>query len=421
MTKLNRWATVALTGVLILTSLLVGLGIVEIGLRIAGIEYPAFYAADEHTGWVQRPLVSGWYRSEGESYVQINSDGFNDKEHTFVKPENTLRVALLGDSFVEALQVPLEQGFAAVIERELNGCQTLAGRKVEVIKFGVSCYGTAQELITLREKAWKYSPDMVLLAFFTGNDLINNSRILTDKTTKLTSLKELSPRPYFVFQDGHLVFDASYVNTDSYRSKVSWWNQAYIKVKDRSRILQLLHQGKYGFGNLLSQFKEAAKQSSDVQHEQNFQMFIGTDDIYKAPTDPDWQQGWQITEGIISLMHDEVIAKKADFAVVTFSDALPVYPDPSVRQKFLQTFGVTDLFYPEKRIADLGQREGFSVLNLGPTFQAYAEQNHLCLHGFDNSFPCNGHWNVVGHELAGKMIASLLCEQLPSLATNQVQ
>jgi hypothetical protein len=32
-----------------------------------------------------------------------------------------------------------------------------------------------------------------------------------------------------------------------------------------------------------------------------------------------------------------------------------------------------------------------------------------------------GHWNAVGHELAGKMIASKLCEQLPSIATNQVQ
>ncbi|MGI2903491.1 SGNH/GDSL hydrolase family protein [Tolypothrix sp. VBCCA 56010] len=422
MTKLNRWVKLALTGVLILSGLLVGLGIVEIGLRIAGIEYNTFYTVDQHRGWVLRPLVSGWYRSEGESYVQINSDGFSDREHTKVKPENTLRIALLGDSFVEALQVPLEQGFAAVIERELSSCQTLAGQKVEVIKFGVSGYGTAQELITLREKAWKYSPDIVLLAFFTGNDLINYFRIITKMTSKLNSFRELNPRPYFVFQDGHLVFDASYVNTDTYRSKVSWWNQAYIKIEDNSRILQVLHQGKYGFGNLLSQFfKQAAKQSSNVQHEQNFQMFIRTDDIYKPPTDPDWQQAWQVTEGIISLMHDEVIAKKADFAVVTLSDPLAVYPDPSVRQKFLQASGRTDLFYPEKRIGDLGEREGFSVLNLGPTFQAYAEQNHVCLHGFDNAVPCGEHWNALGHQLAGKMIASKLCEKLPSIATNQVQ
>lgn len=420
MTKLNRWATVALTGVLILTGLLVGLGIVEIGLRIAGIEYPTFYAVDEHRGWVLRPLVSGWYRTEGESYAQFNSDGFRDREHTKVKPENTLRIALVGDSFVEALQVPLEQGFAAVIERELSDCTALAGQKVEVINFGISGYGTVQELITLREKAWKYSPDIVLLSFFAGNDLNDNSRLVTDKIIKLNSLRELNPRPYFVFKDGHLVFDASYVNTDTYRSKASWWNRAYIKIEDNLRILQVLHHGQYGFGNLLNQsFKQAAKQSSDVQHEH--QMSIGTDDIYKPPTDPDWQQAWRVTEALISLMHNEVIAKGADFAVVTFSDSIPVHPDSSVRQKYMQASGVTDWFYPEKRIGDLGEREGFSVLNLGPTFQAYAEENHVCLHGFDNAVACGGHWNAVGHQLAGKMIASKLCQKLTSIATNQVQ
>jgi lysophospholipase L1-like esterase len=406
MTKLNRWATVALTGILILTGLLVGLGIIEIGLRIAGIEYRPFYTVDQHRGWVQRSLVSGWFRSEGESYVQTNSDGFNDKEHTKVKPENTLRIALLGDSFVDALQVPLEQGFAAVIERELNGCQTLAGQKVEVIKFGVNGHGTAQELITLREKVWQYSPDLVLLAFFTGNDLIDNSRNLIQK-----SLNDLSLlRPFFIFEDGHLVLDTSYVNTDEYRSKASWWSQTYLKVTDKVRILQVWNQ-------IPSLVLPLFKQTTGQQN----QMLGSSYDIYKPPTDPDWQQAWQVTEGILSLMHDEVVAKGTDFVVVTLSNPHPAYPDPTVRQKYLQASGATDWFYPEKRIGDFGEREGFSVINLGPTFQAYAEQNHVCLYGFDNAAPCEGHWNAVGHQLAGKMIASKLCEKFSSIATNQVQ
>ena len=36
---------------------------------------------------------------------------------------------------------------------------------------GVSGYGTTQELVTLREKVWRYSPDMVLLAVTTNNDV----------------------------------------------------------------------------------------------------------------------------------------------------------------------------------------------------------------------------------------------------------
>ncbi len=48
----------------------------------------------------------------------------------------------------------------------------------EIINFGVSGYGTAQELQILRHRVWDYSPDMIILAFLTGNDVRNNSRAL---------------------------------------------------------------------------------------------------------------------------------------------------------------------------------------------------------------------------------------------------
>ncbi len=403
MTQLKRWAKVTLTGALIFCGLIFGLGLVEIGLRIANIEYKTFYTVDEHTGWVQRPLVSGWFRNEGESYIQINSDGFRDREHTKVKPENTLRIAVLGDSFAEALQLPMEQRFAAVIERELSDCKALAGGKVEVINFGVSGYGTAQELITLQEKVWDYSPDIVLLAFFTGNDIFDNSRTISEKFSAVPL-----PRPYFIFKDGQLVVDASYVNTDTYRSKLSWWSQAYIKIEDHLRILQVLKEVQNTLKNpYANDFRQAANQSIAEPH----QVIFWVNNIYFPPTAPEWQQAWQVTEGMISLMHDEVVAKKADFVVVTLSAPLPVHPDPSVRKKYMQTSGVTDWFYPERRIKALGKRESFNVINLGPNFQTYAEQNNVCLHGFDNAFPCQGHWNALGHQQAGKIIASKLCQQ----------
>ncbi len=46
------------------------------------------------------------------------------------------------------------------------------------MNFGCDGYGTAQELITLRQRVWRYAPDVVVLAVFTGNDIRNNSVIL---------------------------------------------------------------------------------------------------------------------------------------------------------------------------------------------------------------------------------------------------
>lgn len=401
MSNLKGWVKIALIGTLIFCGLIFGVVFIEIGLRIAGIEYIAFHTIDEHRGWVGRPHVSGWYRTEGEAYIQMNSDGFRDREHTKVKPENTFRIALLGDSFTEALQVPLDQDLAAVIERELSSCTALAGRKAEVINFGVTGYGTDQELITLREKVWDYSPDIVVLDFYTGNDISDNSRAISQKlyASELALLK-----PFFIFKDGELVVDASFVNTDTYRSKLTWWGKAYIKMKDHSRILQVLNIMQDSLIN--RRFSSEAIEEplfSDGKHDRNLY------DIYKPSTDPEWQQAWQVTEKLISLMHDEVTAKKADFVVVTFGG--PFQRDPSARQKEMQAFGVTDWFYSEKRITALGESEGFSVLNLSPTLLADTEQNNACLYGFDDTLGCAGHWNASGHQLAGKMIASGLCQQ----------
>jgi hypothetical protein len=145
---------------------------------------------------------------------------------------------------------------------------------------------------------------------------------------------------------------------------------------------------------------------SDGKHDRESDLFF---DIYKPPTDPEWQQAWQVTEKLISSMHDEVVAKKADFVVVTFGG--PFQRDPLAHQKEMQALGVTDWFYQEKRIAALSEHEGFSVVNLSPTLQAYSEQNNACLYGFEDPLRCAGHWNALGHQLAGKMIASELCQQ----------
>ncbi|MDB9450157.1 SGNH/GDSL hydrolase family protein [Dolichospermum circinale] len=409
MNKLKGWAKVSLIGILILCGLVFGLVIGEIGLRIAGIEYKVFNTIDEHRGWTDRPGDSGWYRLEGESYIQINSEGFRDREHTKAKPENTLRIALLGDSFVAAYEVPLEEGFAAVIERELSGCKSLSGQKVEVIKFGTRAYGTDQELITLREKVWAYSPDIVILAFYTGNDVVNNSQALYNKALSYNLYKNIvSQKPYFIFKDGHLVLDTSFLNTDAYRSRQSWWGKVYESLLQNSRLLQVFRHAKYALAELLIQPPTMQETTTTKVGATGFML---ENEIYKQPTDSTWLEAWQVTEELIKSMHNDVIAKEADFMVVTLSNDIQVHPDRSLRQKFMENLRITDFFYPDLRIKLLGDQSGFAVLNLAQTFQDYAQKNQVPLHGFNNDLPWGGHWNAQGHQLAGKMIAQKLCQQ----------
>src|SRR5580765_3039838 len=184
---------------LLVGSIVFTLLLIEGILRVMPIEFhDAFYEADWDRGWQLKANFSGWTADENHLRIQTNSDGLRDREHSLTKDPNTLRVAVLGDSYMEEMNLPLDQTFHAVLARELDKTLNPMGRKAETINFGVSGYGTAQELITYRLHARKYHPDIVLLAFYTENDVFNNSRLLNPQM-------DPEQAPYYNLKDGQLV------------------------------------------------------------------------------------------------------------------------------------------------------------------------------------------------------------------------
>jgi hypothetical protein len=388
---------------LTLAGLFMGVIIGELGLRAVKIEgYPKigdfvdsaptrFHTSDPNLGWKLKPGVSGEWNGEGASLVQVNSEGLRDREHTKAKPPNTLRVAVLGDSFTEAIHVPVEQTFWSKLERKLGNCAAVKGRKnVEVINFGVQGYGTAQELIMLRKKVWDYSPDIVVLAVFIGNDVINNS----------PKLEYDHYRPFFAYDaSGKLVPDMSFRNLaplDRNERAVSFIDRMPSWLVNNSRILQVIKKVD------LDRKKRELSEDFTQLSTQNF----------KEPQDAAWQEAWRVTEGLIVTMRNEVVQKNADFLLVTIGDAMQVRPEAQERKNFMTKNNIQDLFYPDRRLEKLGAREGFRVLNLSEQFQAYTDKYQVCAHGFENYVPCGGHWNELGHRLASILINRNLCQKL---------
>src|SRR5262245_44675193 len=113
---------------LLVASIVVTLLFAEIALRIADFSYPSFYRPDEQLGLRLRENAEGWYRSEGEAYVMVNSAGFRDKERPLAKSPNGFRIAVLGDSMIEALQVDLKETFTSLLEQRLNACKVFGGK-----------------------------------------------------------------------------------------------------------------------------------------------------------------------------------------------------------------------------------------------------------------------------------------------------
>jgi len=383
--------------ILLVGSFLFALALVEVGLRIAGFSFELFYTTDPIAGFSHPPNVEAWQRREGNAYIKINSQGLRDREHSKIKHENVRRIAILGDSYAQALQVPLEKTFWHELEKQLNICKPFGTQEIEVINFGVSSYGTAQELLTLRHKVWDYNPDIILLALTTGNDIRNNSKYLESKE----NVKVASSMPFFYYnEENELVLDNSFTQNPLWQRKNGFIWKSFETLHHYLRILQLLRKVKNDLAH-----RQMARHNDSAPSQE-----IGLNDqIYLPPVDIHWENAWRVTEGLLLKMRDEIQNKNAKFLVVTLSSSIQVHPKRAVREQFMQRLKINSLFYPDNRIKALGKRENLDVLNLAPVFQQYAEKKQIFLHGFENTQLGKGHWNEKGHQLAGELIAETLC------------
>lgn len=402
---MRRWLEKLL---LFLLGAIFALVMVEGGLRLFGIEYPHFYEFDPVLGGRLRPGIEGYWLKEGGGYVSINSDGLRDREHAVAKPPNTLRIAVLGDSFPEALQVDQEEAFWAIMEKQLQGCENLKGRNIEVLNFGVSGFGTTKELLDLRRRVWKYSPDIILLSFTTGNDLADNS----------PTLNQRDGDPFFVFQDGELVLDDSRTKRaekiwQSFEIRRNWLSSFNEWRYDTFRILQVIEHAKKIVRDWWPEKSPEGMAGSVCQGLAGAGMFI---DIYREPADEAWKEAWQLTEAVLLKMRDEIVQKGARLYVVVLTNAIQVHPDAGVRDTLAKYPGVEDVFYPDRRLERFCSAHGIPVLLLGPPFMEYAIKHQVFLHGFKELFRDTlgtGHWNENGHRLAGEFLSQWLCPRLP--------
>ena len=215
----------------------------------------------------------------------MNSDGWRGPEVPLAAAPGTFRIALLGDSYIEAFEVPFEKTVGELLEGRLSA---LRGTPVEVLNFGHGGYGTAQELLTLQHEVWKYSPDLVLLAVTTGNDISDNSR----------RLKGIDYVPYHVFQGDRLVLDTSFRQSEGYRSRALWTQRLLVLIQ-HSRLAQLVNR-----------VRRASRRTGQRQANRTPGEEVGMrDEVHLPPATSEWEEAWRVTEALIRQMRDECRAE----------------------------------------------------------------------------------------------------------------
>ena len=374
-----------LAGAVLLGSMLV----CELVLRLMFIGFPVYVWTHPVRGVEHIPGMKSLRKHEGRPWIEINSDGWRGPETSLDPPPGTLRIALLGDSFIEAFEVPFEQTVGEVIERQLS---PLLKRPVEVLNFGHGGYGTTQQLLTLQHEVWKYSPHLVLLAITTGNDISDNYR----------PLKRADYIPYHVLHDSKLVLDSSFLQSSGYQRRALWTHTLQPLI-EHSRVAQLI--------NRVRHLKRKDERREEITEGATIEEAGLSNDVQLPPSTPEWQEAWRVTEAILREMRGECRRKNTPFAMITLTRGIQVSPAPEKKEQFLRQLGVKDLYYPERRLAAFGEREGVPVLTLAPGMSKMAEERQVYYHA-DHGVLGTGHWTKEGHQAAGELISSWLTDKL---------
>jgi hypothetical protein len=162
-------------GVVFLLALGMSIAAAELVLRVAvapvGAVQPVhdvlFLQPNAEVGWTLAPDFSFvWsgrnpYCVEFTVPVQTNAIGFRDRAWSAAASPETIRIAVIGDSFVEAIQVQAEETATRQLERRLSA--RFPGQRFETMNFGVSNYSVGQFLMAYDAFVRPFKPDYVVV------------------------------------------------------------------------------------------------------------------------------------------------------------------------------------------------------------------------------------------------------------------
>ena len=284
---------------------------------------------------------------------------------------------MLGDSFVEGLEVEFDSTFLVIAEKRLNAT---SGRSVELMNFGRIGMTQSEELILLKEEVVRFSPDMVAMLFWPENDIRD-----IDRRTAINQL-----RPFYTLsKSGELILDTSFTQSKQYKLKT-----ILSPFKKRSVLLSFLLE-RYGF--LRWRMREKQVLPSTKLPSKLYQSLS----LYTSQPDPVYVANYQLNKLLIKEMADFCEQKGIRFMLICAS-AVYRTEDQARKRKIDPSFNA-NFFDEDLRVyADSLHIE---YLGLHKPFESRYRKTKRSLNW--------GHWNYYGH----RAVADELCIKLENMWT----
>jgi lysophospholipase L1-like esterase len=350
--------------------------------------FSGLFVADPVIGMRHVPLLRSRMPSEasGSVAVRINSRGYRGPEYPWDAPAG-FRILGLGDSFAFGFGVEEEDTYLARLER------ALAGVHAEVINAGLAGMGTDNEARLLAADGPALRPDLVLVGFFVGNDLMD---VLTGPMR--TQVREGSPaladglfeRWYRPLRPG-VILPRSVAPPSGneghglpipFKTFLRRHSLAYRFLSERVGRLRMLRQGRRA-GVPATEFTPFRQEAFCIK---------------RYP--PEFDEAWARTTAYLAEMKGWCDAHHARLAVVVIPAEAQVYPDrwAAVRARFDLRDEDFDLEKPERLMAAFAAEKGLPLVDLLPALRAARDT------GGPLYFKSDIHWTPRGHAVAADEI-----------------
>ena len=355
------------------------------------------HAFGARLSWSQPDALLGWrfipngtfqYLEENPQSItwQTNSYGWKDREWSVEKNAGTTRIAVLGDSYVEALQVSPKKNFLALAETNLNK----KGAKTEWMNFGRSGFGPSEEWLVLQNEVFRFHPDRVILFFYPVNDL--------DDVSLQTAADPIRPF-YHQSPSGELQLDTTFNQRFAFQLK-----SFTGLLKKHSALVSLLAQRT----SLLRQTWRQKKIRKERKQERALQGYLS---LATSSPDPVYLKNYALSKQIIQKMAEFTKIHGADFLLVSID--IPAYI-PEVEAVYKKRDPSFDAQFFEKSLAALAEKLAISYLGLQTPFREIYLKKEKVLHWpywtyegrpeYWEYGAHTGHWNEEGHALVAELL-----------------
>jgi hypothetical protein len=324
----------------------------------------------------------------GEFWFELNTQGWRGPElSSAAAPGERPRLAFFGDSFLVGRGLRSE----ALLPLRVSALLAEHGVAADIFNFAAIDYGTAQQLLVFREVAQELRPDAVVLAFYTGNDIVNNEPALAG----ITDVSVGDPiRPYL---DAPEFLHPRFLHP--VRARLRSISRLFATLERRA--LALLARPKFAW---LHSVPRLAGQSERLRARRAPREGLEVLRAHEAGSP--WEDAWQRTFGLLHAFRREVEAVGARFLVLVIpleeqvqrSAKTVAFDWASRRQAGVGLDGILDWNLPETRLAKFFDDAGFEARLLLPALRELAA-------GDATPYARGRHWNALGHERAGEAVA----------------